>query len=373
MTSVLESSWALFERIYSALLSPASFISDPSKRIYWSYLIVSVVMAGVVLVMRYRRRGLNKLYTQLLSPRLWLHPSSLLDIKLMLVKSLVRTLLFIPWLISSYGLAVSVVRYASRGFGVAAPTQMSASMIAILYTIVLFVSSDLSRYLLHRLCHRIPILWQFHQVHHSAEVMTPLTLYRSHPVENLLYMIRGVVVTGCVTGLFFYYFGARAVQYQFLGVNMLGFLFNCLGANLRHSHVWISYGSFIERILLSPAQHQIHHSVDPRHYGANYGSCLAVWDALGGSLHIPENQEKLRFGLPQDDVNHESHALGSALAGPFVASWRLMRARSSETPVTLDSPRTVRDDDETSHARQSAQPTDHGEGVSSRTGLQPSR
>ena len=44
--------------------------------------------------------------------------------------------------------------------------------------------------------HRIPFLWRFHQIHHSAEVLTPLTFHRIHPVESLLYDVRGALVTG---------------------------------------------------------------------------------------------------------------------------------------------------------------------------------
>ena len=327
MTSALEPLWALDERVASALLKPATFLYDPSKRVFWGYLLVALLIAALVLVVRERKQWRSRLYEQLLSPRVWLHPSSLLDMKLMLAKSLVRALLFAPWLISSYGLAVAVVRLANGQFGPAEPTALAPTWIALFYTLVLFVSSDASRYLLHRLCHEIPFLWQFHQVHHSAEIMTPLTLYRSHPVENLLFILRGLLVTGLVTGAFFYVFGVKAVQYQFLGVNVLGLLFNMFGANLRHSPVWISYGSFVERVLLSPAQHQIHHSEHPDHFGSNYGSCLALWDWLGGSLHVAAGQQGLSFGLGEGESNHNPHKLGSALVGPFKGCWWLFSKR----------------------------------------------
>ena len=316
------------ETLISAILKPATFLYDPSKRVFWGYLIVALVIAGLVLVVRDRRQWRFRLYEQLLSPRLWLHPSSLLDMKLMVTKSVVRALLFAPWLLSSYGVALAVLRLANGQLGVAHPTTLSPSWIALLYTVVLFMSSDGSRYLLHRLCHEVPLLWQFHQVHHSAQVMTPLTLYRSHPVENLLFVLRGVLVTGFVTGVFFYIFGEYAVQYQFLGVNALGLLFNMLGANLRHSPVWISYGSRVEHFLLSPAQHQIHHSEDPEHFGSNYGSCLALWDWLGGSLRIAKSRGGLSFGLARREANHNPHILGSALIGPFRGCWRLIVRRS---------------------------------------------
>jgi len=62
----------------------------------------------------------------------------------------------------------------------------------------------------------------------------------------------------------------------------LGFLFNALGANLRHSHIWLSFGS-LERWFISPAQHQIHHSSAEADRDINFGTCLAIWDRLFGS------------------------------------------------------------------------------------------
>ena len=49
---------------------------------------------------------------------------------------------------------------------------------------------------------------------------------------------------------------------------MFGVLFNFAAANLRHSHIWISFGRF-EKIFISPAQHQIHHSVKEMGFAAH--------------------------------------------------------------------------------------------------------
>ena len=45
---------------------------------------------------------------------------------------------------------------------------------------------ELGYWLGHYLMHRIPALWEFHKVHHSAEVLTALTEWRQHPVELVL-------------------------------------------------------------------------------------------------------------------------------------------------------------------------------------------
>ena len=326
MTDFLDKFSSASDRVMSALMQPTQFFQDPSKRVFWLYLFIGLVIAALVCIARYRGRWFQYLYRQLLAPKLWFHPSSLLDYKLVFVKALFQVFLFATWFASSYAIALGLVQYANGQFGALAIKSVSDWTITVTYTVVLFICSDLSRYLVHRLCHEIPILWQFHQVHHSAEVMTPLTLYRSHPVENLIFVLRGIVVTGLITGLFFYLFGSRAVQMQLLGVNILGLLFNMLGANLRHSHVWISYGSLVERVLLSPAQHQIHHSDHPRHHGTNYGSCLAIWDWFGGSLHIARGQETITFGLSDSELNHNPHGLTSALIGPFRGCWTLVRS-----------------------------------------------
>ena len=43
----------------------------------------------------------------------------------------------------------------------------------------------------------MPFLWEFHKVHHSAEVLNPITGFRSHPVDQVL----DAVVMGAMTGL----------------------------------------------------------------------------------------------------------------------------------------------------------------------------
>ena len=85
---------------------------------------------------------------------------------------------------------------------------------------------------------------------------------------------------------FLFFFGAKAELVTVLGANAILFVFNTLGSNLRHSHVWITYGPVFERFLISPAQHQIHHSQHARDHGRNFGAVLALWDWVGGSLSL---------------------------------------------------------------------------------------
>ncbi|MFT6990358.1 MAG: sterol desaturase/sphingolipid hydroxylase (fatty acid hydroxylase superfamily) [Paraglaciecola sp.] len=76
-------------------------------------------------------------------------------------------------------------------------------VIEVSYTVVLILAADLMRYFLHRLFHEIPLLRSFHKLHHTAEVMTPLTLYRSYPIEVMLSLLRNFLTIGLITGVFF--------------------------------------------------------------------------------------------------------------------------------------------------------------------------
>ena len=117
---------------------------------------------------------------------------------------------------------------------------------------------------------------------------------------------------------------AEVSDFTLLGVPALGFVFNMTTGNLRHSHVWLRFPPMIERWLISPAQHQLHHSLDEEHYGSNYGTWLAIWDRMVGSLVVSTEVAPLRYGIPSDERNHGDDLL-SAWFGPF----RAMFSRSS--------------------------------------------
>ena len=89
-------------------------------------------------------------------------------------------------------------------------------------------------------------------------------------------------------------FGHGLQVWDILGVNALGFVMTLAGSNLRHSHIPLHFG-VAESLLISPAQHQLHHSVDHNH--PNLGSFLSWWDRLCGSWMAGGEARNLRFGL----------------------------------------------------------------------------
>ena len=184
------------------------------------------------------------------------------------------------------------------------------------FTLTLFLLDDFSRFFLHWLLHKVPFLWAFHQVHHSATQMTPLTVLRTHPVEGVLFYLRSALVQALVISLFIYCFGSQVDLISLFGVSIFLFAFNVLGANLRHSHVAIYYPQWLEKWLISPAMHQIHHSVAVRHFDKNLGSALAIWDRLFATLHHSEPHTQLQFGIDKTQAACE-HNIIRLYVNPF--------------------------------------------------------
>ena len=124
-------------------------------------------------------------------------------------------------------------------------TEAPGWFIAAFFTMSLFLMDDVTKYFVHRALHRWPLLWHFHRVHHSAETLTPLTVYRTHPIEGVIFALRSVFVQAVMVTVFIYFFGDRATLATLLGANAILFVFNVTGSNLRHSHVRITYGNML--------------------------------------------------------------------------------------------------------------------------------
>lgn len=315
--------------------SLASILQKPDSRLYWGCLVSTLLF---LLALSGKKRMIN--LKALFHLKLWTHPSSLLDMRLIAANTLFKLIVLAPFgafLIAGFAAIVSTLLsylftfFALEG-SLAVIRKLPTWLIMSCYSLSLFVASDFARFYLHRLQHKIPWLWCFHQVHHSALVLTPLTLMRTHPVDILLARLRDMLSLGTVNGIAYALVGAELSAIEILGVNAFGFAFNALGANLRHSHAYISFGP-LESFFISPAAHQIHHSDDPRHFDKNFGVCLSLWDRLFAS-HYPapkaKKRKSLRFGLKESRLSDPSEQkLLLAYALPFVECYKAMRKKMS--------------------------------------------
>jgi sterol desaturase/sphingolipid hydroxylase (fatty acid hydroxylase superfamily) len=305
-------------------------VSQGSKRVFVGYLLSAAIIA-VIWLMWQRRLNFLAAVGWLFRPQTWWSSSSRSDYRMMLLNQPVMLLLS-PLLLGKLVFATSI--FYGLSDWIVRPlwsSEISALWVSVLFTSCLFVVDDASRYYLHRLMHRWPVLWAFHRVHHTAESLTPFTVFRTHPVEGLLFGLRSTLVQGCLIGVFVFLFGDRVTLLSLLGANVFTSALNLLGANLRHSPVPISYGKILEAWLISPAQHQIHHSQAPEHWNKNFGAFIAVWDRLGNTLEYGSNKQELTYGLGHQKT-HE-HNLFTLYWQPFKNCWRCLRRNKLEPKI----------------------------------------
>jgi len=134
--------------------------------------------------------------------------------------------------------------------------------------VVLTVANDGLAYWAHRWLHASPVLWAFHSIHHSQAVLTPLTNFRFHFLDTL---VRSLVVF--VPGLLL---GPAPAVWLAAGLAVMWLQL------LAHADLDWHFGP-LERVLVSPRFHSLHHSVDPALSDRNFGFVFSVWDFLFGT------------------------------------------------------------------------------------------
>lgn len=299
-------------------LEPLVALVDPTRRTFWPHLLSAALLASVVWAVHLRRRGTS--LPRFLFPReVWLHPSALLDYRFLFVRAVLGAVVMLPVAFSAQWLSTPLSLQLVHALGVGPLAGVSRTTAMVSFSVAAFVARDFFRFLAHWASHRFRPLWEIHKVHHSAEVLTPFTLNRTHPLEGLLMRAASALGLGLAAGVCAWLFHGRVAAWEILGVDALSFLWTLAGSNLRHSHVWVSWGPRLERFVLSPAQHQVHHSVDPKHHDKNLGEALAWWDLLFGTLYVTTPaREPLTFGLSPAEQNHRP-TVWSMLVDPLRA------------------------------------------------------
>jgi sterol desaturase/sphingolipid hydroxylase (fatty acid hydroxylase superfamily) len=220
-------------------------------------------------------------------------------------------------LVSSEVFATAAEAQLADIFGPARDSGAPLWLASALLTLGMYLAYEFAYWLNHWLSHRLPLLWEFHKVHHSAESLSTLTNFRVHPVDTVVFYNMASAMTGLAAGTISFGFGRPVDPWILGGSNVLIFISSWLLTYLQHSHLWMSFHGNLGKLLVSPAHHQIHHSVDPQHHNRNFGSTLAIWDWLFGTLHIPaERREQLRFGV--DGLAYDPHSFKGAVLMPFV-------------------------------------------------------
>ena len=307
----------IFDLFQEAVKIPFSYLLSTNKRVHWLYLISSLLLAFYV----YKRSKVKGSFFQyVFHKKTWIGKSALIDYSFIFFNALVKVVLIAPFLMIALYMAEGINEFMIQHYG-ESEWNWSPTTIIIIYTLIIIIVNDFASFFVHYLMHKIPFLWAFHKIHHSATTLNPFTQYRIHPVELIINNFRGLMVKGGITGLFMYIANGEVGLLTFFGINVFNFLFLFWGSNLRHSHVKLKYFNFLEYILISPYQHQIHHSNNPKLYDTNMGSRLAIWDWIFGTLVRSESVKTLRFGLGKEE-DEKYKTFSQNLFAPFITVFK---------------------------------------------------
>ena len=263
--------------------------------------------------------------------RILVSPSTLTDLGYLFYHVFLGGVLF-GWAVISYQfLTNGIIGALAAAFGPTAPTALPTFVVRAVITVMLFLAYELGYWLNHYLSHRVAFLWEFHRVHHTATVLTPVTNFRVHPVYAFVFVNILAISTAVANGIGNYVFGETAYQYAFSDTNIILVIFIHTYVHLQHTELWIPLSGALGRVFMSPAHHQVHHSTNPAHFNKNMGSCLALWDWMFGTLYVPGKEpEKLSFGVDPDDAR--VHTITGAYIDPFVRAASLVRGALPKQP-----------------------------------------
>jgi sterol desaturase/sphingolipid hydroxylase (fatty acid hydroxylase superfamily) len=280
---------------------------DSAHNFYWIYILFSLILLLGLYRISHPNPG-NFSWLSLLSycfpHSIYTHKSAILDYQCYFINGLIKILIRLTLLISVTEIVAKLTTQSFYGIFREPRIEPDVNFAAKLaYTIAVVFAIDFGYFLAHYLLHKVPILWEFHKTHHSAQVLTPVTAKRDHPVDDMIIYTCKACLLGLVTGLFRYTFKGDVEPFTIAGVSVIIYLFH-LTSNLRHFHVWISYGWHLNHLLVSPAMHQIHHSQLEKHYDKNLGLIFSIWDYLAGTLYVPKEPETFSVGLVEEEFNN---------------------------------------------------------------------
>ena len=314
--------------VVGALMPVYDFLIDGTSRYFWLYCFTGLCLAAYAY---HKHKEAKSFEATLFDKNIWLSQSAINDYIIFVLTPVLRLTVLSGLAINWKAVSAFVVT-ALETVGVSGgATDGTALLLGGALTVTLFLVDDFLRWYVHYTFHRIPELWEFHKVHHSAEVLNFATAERHHPVEVIMTGAVLALGMGVINGVFIGLFGDKLTVTTVAGANVFLFAFNIFGGVLRHSPFWVSFGPRVERWVISPAMHHIHHSNKPEHFDRNMGGSLAIWDRMAGTIHVPRGREIEGFGI--GDETEDFRSLSVIFFRPFVAAYGIFRRRSEPDNV----------------------------------------
>lgn len=172
-------------------------------------------------------------------------------------------------------------QYIPRNIASIETSQLSTIQKAGYWAIYLIIF-DFLYYCFHRAQHTFAWMWRYHMVHHVDENISSTAFAKHHWLEDIW---RYAFITVPLLLLF--------------DVDSAPYFVTIVIATLAifmHWNTPLHFG-LLERIIITPHYHRIHHSIEKHHYNKNFGAILQLWDYLFKTRYVPAKGEFPQTGV----------------------------------------------------------------------------
>ena len=152
-----------------------------------------------------------------------------------------------------------------------------------------FLILDLFLYYWHKLCHTYDWLWMFHRVHHNETHLTTSTAFRLHFLE--------IFFTNTIKA------GVIVVMGIDQAIALIDEAITTLFVMFHHSSIITKSEKWLNKLIVTPLVHRVHHSTERIEHDSNYGAILTIWDRMFGTYITPKSCiVGIKGDSPQDFV-----------------------------------------------------------------------
>ncbi|HQR93672.1 MAG: sterol desaturase [Bacteroidetes bacterium 24-39-8] len=143
--------------------------------------------------------------------------------------------------------------------------------------VIAFMALDLTGYLVHRIDHEYNFFWNAHIIHHSSEEYNLACALRQS-ISSFFRVFTIFLLPAALLG----------VPATVIGVVAPLHLFAQFWYHTRH----IGKMGILEKIIVTPSHHRVHHAINPEYLDKNYGQIFIFWDKWFGTFqeelpHVP--------------------------------------------------------------------------------------
>lgn len=148
--------------------------------------------------------------------------------------------------------------------------------------VVAFIGKDFAGYWVHRWSHEINVFWNRHIIHHSSEEFN-LSCALRQSVSEIFAIFTFTYIPMAIVGIPPVVLAVIAPLHLF--------------AQFWYHTRLIDKMGFLEKILVTPSHHRVHHSINPVYMDKNYAQIFIIWDKLFGTFQEELKEEKPVYGV----------------------------------------------------------------------------